>query len=211
MKIYQSLKPQGLAAIMLFVFVAMFVIILLSGETALLTPQVILLVAELALIMYGLVFGRAHLSYCAPEIHGYKYFRSIPNFESHFRKQCIASDIVMYAIGYAVTIINFIFMPDISFTAMIGIIYLFITALSTLFTAFVNTSHRAYIYTMMFSTIPLSCGMVIFVFADDIPKNFIPISVQLIILGCVTVFALISLTLFYKRLGKNLRTSYGKG
>ena len=44
-----------------------------------------------------------------------------------------------------------------------------------------------------------------------IPKNFIPCSVQLIILGCVTIFAIISLTLFYKRLGNNLRTSYGKG
>ncbi len=211
MKIYQSLKPQGLAAIMIFVFVAMFVIAFLSGDTTLLTPQVILLVAELALIMYGLMFGKTHLSYCAPEIHGYKYFRSIPNFESRFRKQCIASDIVCYGIGYAITITNLIFMPEISFTTMIGIIYLFITALSTLFTAFVNTQHRAYMYTMMFSTIPLSCGTVIFVLADDIPKNFIPFSVQLIILGCVTIFAIISLTLFYKRLGNNLRTSYGKG
>jgi len=211
MKIYQSLKPQGLAAIMLFVFVAMFVIILLSGDTTLLSPQVIILVAELALIMYGLVFGRAHLSYCAPEIHGYKYFRSIPDFESCFRKQCIASDIVCYAIGYAVTIANLFFMPEISFTPLIGIIYLFITALGTLITAFVNTSHRAYIYTMMFSMIPLTCGTVIFVLADDIPKNFIPLSVQLIILGCVTVFAAVALILFYKRLAKNLRTSYGKG
>ncbi len=211
MKIYQSLKPQGLAAIMLFVFVAMFVIILLSGDTTLLTPQVILLVAELALIMYGLAFGRTHLSYCAPEIHGYKYFRSIPDFESHFRKQCIASDIVCYGIGYAVTILNLIFMPDISFTPMIGIIYLFITALSTLFTAFVNTSHRAYIYTMTFSMTTLVCGTVIFVLADDIPKNLIPVNVQLIILGCVTVFAAVALILFYKRLAGNLRTSYGKG
>ncbi len=211
MKIYQSLKPQCLAAIMLLVFVAMFVIILLSGDTTLLTPQVIILVAELALIMYGLVFARAHLNYCAPETHGYKYFRSIPNFESCFRKQCVASDIVCYTIGYAVTIINLIFMPDISFTPMIGIIYLFITALSTLFTAFVNTSHKAYIYTMTFSMIPLTCGTIIFVLADDTPKNFIPFSIQLIILGCVTVFAAVALILFYKRLAKNLRTSYGKG
>lgn len=211
MKIYQTLKPQGLALLMVFITTVSLIMMASFGGLALLTPQLILLLVEFTFIMYGFVFGRTHLSYCAPETHGYKYFRSIPNFESHFRKQCIVSDIVCYGIGYAVTILNFIFMPEISFTPVIGIIYLFITSLGTLITAFVNTSHRVYIYTMMFSMIPLTCGTVIFVLADDIPKNFIPFSVQLIILGCVTIFAIISLTLFYKRLGNNLRTSYGKG
>ena len=211
MKIYQSLKPQWLALFMIFIIAISIIMVVLFGGLALLTPELIILLAEFAFIMYEFVFGRTHLTYCAPETHGYKYFRSIPNFESHFRKQCIISDIICYAIGYVITIINFIFMPEISFTPLIGIIYLFITALGTLITAFVNTSHRAYIYTMMFSMIPLTCGTVIFVLADDIPKSFIPLSVQLIILGCVTVFATVALILFYKHLGNNLRTSYGKG
>ena len=211
MKIYQSLKPQGLALFMIFIIVISIIMVASFGGLALLTPELILLLTEFAFIMYGFVFGRTHLSYCAPETHGYKYFRSIPNFESRFRKQCIASDIVCYAIGYAITIINLLFIHDMIFTPMIGIIYLFSTTLGTLITAFVNTSHRAYVYTMIFSTLPLSCIMVVFLMADDVPKDIIPHNVQLIILGCVTVFAAVALILFYKRLAKNLRTSYGKG
>ncbi len=211
MKIYQSLKPQGLALFIIFIIVISIIMTALFGGLALLTPELILLLTEFAFIMYGFVFGRTHLTYCAPETHGYKYFRSIPNFESHFRKQCIISDIICYAIGYVITIINFIFMPDMAFTPMIGIIYLFATALGTLITAFVNTSHRAYVYTMMFSTVPLVCCAMVFLMADGVPKDLVPVNLQLIILGCVTVFAAVALILFYKRLGKNLRTSYGKG
>ena len=109
MKIYQSLKPQGLALLMVFITTVSLIMMASFGGLALLTPQLILLLVEFTFIMYGFVFGRTHLSYCAPETHGYKYFRSIPNFESHFRKQCIVSDIVCYGIGYAVTILNFIF------------------------------------------------------------------------------------------------------
>ncbi len=211
MKIYQSLKPQGLVLFIIFIIVISIIMVALFGGLALLTPELILLLTEFAFIMYGFVFAKSHLNYCVPETHGYKYFRSIPNFESRFRKQCIASDIICYAIGYAITIINLIFMPGMTFTPMIGIIYLFATALGTLITAFVNTSHRTYVYTMMFSTIPLVCLTIVFVFADDAPKDLVPLNIQLIIFACVTVFAAVALILFYKRLAKNLRTSYGKG
>ena len=208
MKIYQTLKPSSFAFMATLGIGAMLLVTAIAGDFSVITPQLVILIIELAFIMYGLIFGKNHLNYCASETHGYKYFRSIPNFESHFRKQCIASDIVCYGIGYAVTILNFIFMP---YMAFIGIIYLFIISLSTIISAFVDAHHRLYIYTMMFSMIPLITGVMIFAIVDDIPKNLIPYNVQLIIWGCVTVFAAVALILFYKRLAKNLRTSYGKG
>lgn len=211
MKIYQTLKPQWFVIPLISVMLLMLMMVMIAGDFSMITPQLILLMIELAALCYGIFFGKNHLTYCAPEIHGYKYFRSVPNFENHFKKQCIISDIVCYGIGYAVTILNFIFMADKELSAVIGILYLFIIALSVFISAFVNTSHRLYMYTMMFSAVPLVCGTMVFLLADDIPENLIPVNVQLIILACVTVFAIISEILFYKRLGKNLRTSYGKG
>ena len=211
MKIYQTLKPGRFAIILILVMTAMFTFVAFSGEFSLITPQLIIFMIEIAAMMCGILFARNHLSYCAPETQGYKYFRSIPNFEKQFRKQCIVSDVVCYGIGFAVTILNITVMTDNSLYALLGIAYLFVVTMTSFISAFVNTSHRLFIYTIMFSTIPASVSFVVLITANDMPKDFIQINVQLIILVCFTVFAVISEILFYKRLGNNLKTSYGKG
>lgn len=211
MKIYQTLKPRGLVLLMIIIILSAFFMGAIAGDLSQLTPQLIIFLTELGAMFYGLFFGKNHLAYCPPESHGYKYFRSIPNFERHFKKQCIVSDIICYGIGYAVTVINFIFMSDKTLSALIGIIYLFIVALSCFITAFVNTSHRLYIYTMMFSIVPLTAVSLVIFISENITKNLIPLNARIIILICVTVFAVVSEILFYKRLSNNIKTSYGKG
>lgn len=212
MKIYQTLKPSGLALMASLGVGSMLFIAAIFGDFSVITPQLVILVTELAAMFYGVIFGDIHLTYCTPASHGYKFFRSMPDFESQFRKQCVFADIIVYSIGFIATVVNFIFMQDTALSALIGVGYLFIIALSRLICAFVSTDSRLYIYPKMISAVPMICGGVTFALADNITNNeLIPINNQYIIFACVTVFAIIAEVIFYKRLEGNLKASYGKG
>ncbi len=211
MKIFQTLKI-GVFFIMLGLgVVSMLTIALIIGESAVITPSLILLILEIAALTYGVIFGDIHLSYTAPSAYGYKYFRSMPDFESKFRKQCIFADVIVYSIGFAATILNFTFMADKELIAMIGISYLFIVALSRFLASFVSVESRIYAYPKMLSMVPVICGIIVFFVSEDIPADLLPINTQIIILAVVTVFIVTAEFLFYKRLSNNLKTTYVKG
>lgn len=210
MKIYQTLKLRSFVFALIGAVVAVTVIIAMTGNYSIMTPRLFLLAAELAAMLYGTIFGSGHLIYCTPEIPGYKFFRSLPDYEKKYRNQCIFADIITFGVGYAITGLNLIFTANKGLSVFAGILYLFIIALLRLIASFKSISAIIY-YMMPFLVFPFILVVSVFLNIEKVPNNLIGINVQLIIIALVTVFVAVSETVFYKRLSKNLRTSYGKG
>lgn len=205
MKIYRTITIKSFLGVLLVTlfFTGMVVVVTEEKLSVLLNSQFIKTVFTFCVIIFYAIFGDMSFLRMNSANPGYKYFRSIPDAYTRFRRHCLSLDIAFAAVGAVLLVFAWLDGFKSTFSVITFAAYSIVFAVTHFAVAFVRFNSSAYpiIKAMLGGMIGMS-SVVIGLTVSDYALISIPQTVGIIICVISAVLAAVTAIAAFSRLEK---------